>query len=294
MENNPEVPGPDLRYEFMGSYVQKTLKLKPEKWLRVITVEEHKLVIREFLDRPFPMVLIIILTQAAQLVPATSFPLSQLKSKGVYFIKKHAVEVPKENCADVLIVGDLATRPIDQLSSLVDEVFVPLLSNSDNHKGWPEMVAQDVEKHVHSLKSTVYQVQGQVSGQTVLPMPVGVEKVIKTAKILQDVGECTIDLYLKSAIEGVVIKWATQINDVMKENSGTAFVGKQNPVPHVEINFWNNRLKNLTYIFEQLRHERVRSMALILEYTDSAYFPCFRTLFKNVVSGTGFFYDYNK
>jgi dynein heavy chain len=30
---------------------------------------------------------------------------------------------------------------------------------------------------VHSLKSTVYEVKGQVSGQTVLPMPVGVERV---------------------------------------------------------------------------------------------------------------------
>lgn len=55
-------------------------------------------------------------------------------------------------------MGDLATRSIDQLSCLVDEIFVPLLSNTENHIGWPEMVAQDVLKHTHSLKSTVYQV----------------------------------------------------------------------------------------------------------------------------------------
>jgi hypothetical protein len=57
------------------------------------------------------------------------------------------------------------------------KVFVPLLSNPANHKMWPPIVAQDILKHVHSLKSTVYQVKGQVSGQTVLPMPVGVERV---------------------------------------------------------------------------------------------------------------------
>jgi dynein heavy chain len=56
-------------------------------------------------------------------------------------------------------------------------VFVPLLSNPANQKKWPPVVAQDIQKHVHSLKSTVYQVKGQVSGQTVLPMPVGVERV---------------------------------------------------------------------------------------------------------------------
>lgn len=81
---------------------------------------------------------------------------------GVYFIKKQPLAVPKEDCSDFLIVGDLATRSIDQLSSLVDEVFVPLLSNEDNHNGWPEMVAQDVQKHVHNLKSTVYQVRSHL------------------------------------------------------------------------------------------------------------------------------------
>lgn len=162
----------DSRFEYMGSFVQKTLKLKPEKWMRLSTVEEHKSTIKEFLDRAMPMQLIVVLTQAAQLIPQTSFPLTQLKTKGVYFIKKQPLPVPKDDCANFIIVGDLATRSIDQLSSLVDEVFVPLLSNEDNHNGWPEMVAQDVLKHVHNLKSTVYQVKGQVNGQTILAMPV--------------------------------------------------------------------------------------------------------------------------
>lgn len=282
METNE---GPDTRFEFMGSFVQKTLKLKPEKWLRLITVEEHKGVLKDFLDNTGTMVLIIILTQSAQIIPTTSFPLTQLKSKGVYFIKKYPLPVPRDDCGSVMIVGDLATRSIDQLSSLVDEVFVPLLSNEDNHVGWPEMVAQDVKKHVHNLKSIVYQVKGQVNGQTILAMPVGVEKIVKAAIELEETNTCTIDLYLKGAIEGVVIKWATQINDVMIECPLNAFNGGQNPVPTVEITFWNNRLKNLTQIYEQLKNERIHSMAMILEFSDSAYFPSFRTMFKNVVTG---------
>lgn len=82
MEAAGEVP--DTRFEFMGSYVQKTLKLKPEKWLRLITVDEHKSILKEFLDRNQPEVLIIVLTQSAQLLPLTSFPLAQLKSKGCH------------------------------------------------------------------------------------------------------------------------------------------------------------------------------------------------------------------
>lgn len=233
MEGGSENSAVDSRFEYMGSFVQKTLKLKPEKWMRLSTVEEHKSTIKEFLDRSIPIQLIVVLTQAAQLIPQTSFPLTQLKTKGVYFIKKQPLPVPREDCANFLIVGDLATRSIDQLSSLVDEVFVPLLSNEDNHIGWPEMVAQDVQKHVHNLKSTVYQVKGQVNGQTILAMPVGVEKIVKVAAELQETKTCNIDLYLKGAIEGVVIKWATQINDVMIETPSNAFNGGQNPLPSV-------------------------------------------------------------
>lgn len=129
---------------------------------RLLTFEEHKTVIKDFLDLPCHMVLVIQFTQSAQLLPVTTFPLTQLKSKGqfsfvntllkmlncdklknillgVYFVKRLPIEVPRDDCASWIISGDLATRSIDQLSCLVDEIFVPLLSNTDNHKGWPEM-----------------------------------------------------------------------------------------------------------------------------------------------------------
>ncbi|KAL9897380.1 dynein heavy chain at 93AB [Glossina fuscipes fuscipes] len=275
--------GPDPRLELMGSFVSKTLKLKPEKWTRVITVEEYKGIIKEFLDRPNPVFLIIILTQATQLVPTTAFPLTQLKSKGVYFIKRNTLPVPREDCANFIICGDLATRTIDQLSALVEEVFVPLLAFEDNYKTWPSMVTQDVQKHVHSLKSTVHQVKGQVSGETILAMPVGVEKIMKVSQQIGENPHLQIDLYLKSAIEGVVIKWAAQVEEVIKESSAQAFANGQNPTPYAEFSFWNKRFKNLSFIFEQLRNERIRAMALVLEHSRSAYYPCFQTLFKKVV-----------
>lgn len=204
----------------------------------------------------------------------------------MYFTKKHAEPVPKEDCKSFLIVGDLATRSIEQLSCLVDDVFVPLLSNEANHVGWPKMVTQDVKRHVHNLKSTVYQVKGQVNGQTILAMPVGVEVIVKAAQHFTETGVCDIDLYLKGSIEGVLIKWVTQIHAVSEESPSNAFANGQNPLPVTEIAFWNDRLNNLTQIYEQLRDEHVHSMALILEHSRSAYFPSFRIMFKNVVTGT--------
>ncbi len=55
-------------------------------------------------------------------------------------------------------------------------MLVPLLSNDKNHNEWPHVVSQDVMRHVHNLKSSVYVVAGQVKGKTLLPLPVGTEK----------------------------------------------------------------------------------------------------------------------
>ena len=52
---------------------------------------------------------------------------------------------------------------------------MPILTNQKNHQGWPQVVSQDIVRHVHSLKSTVFMVVGQVKGKTLLPLPAGLE-----------------------------------------------------------------------------------------------------------------------
>lgn len=57
------------------------------------------------------------------------------------------------------------------------QVVAPLLSNSRNQSEWPQVVSQDVRRHVHSLKTSVFVVSGQVQGKTLLPLPAGFERV---------------------------------------------------------------------------------------------------------------------
>lgn len=80
----------DNRIDFLGTFVQKTLKLKSEKWTRLMATEEYKAIVIKFLEMPAPMLLVIVLTPAAQLVATNGFPLLQLKTKGksqVFFIR---------------------------------------------------------------------------------------------------------------------------------------------------------------------------------------------------------------
>ncbi|XP_014225178.1 dynein beta chain, ciliary [Trichogramma pretiosum] len=284
--NNMESAPGDQRLDYLGAIVQKSLKLKPEKWGRLLMTEEYRNFVFDFLDNAVPAALFVVLTPNAQLVPSCGFPIPCQRTKGVYAIKMRIAPIPKdkEACASMLLTGDLSHRVVDELATIVDNIFAPLLCKVENHRDLPTVAVQDISRHVHSLRGTLYQVKGQVNGRTVLPMPAGLEKVSEVERTIIEEGPEAADLYLKSAIEGVVIKWAYLVNDVVTHESSAAFENGQNPTPYVELDYWSTRLANLRYIFEQLREDRVRKMAVILEKTDSAYYPCFKTLFSNVVS----------
>ena len=55
--------------------------------------------------------------------------------------------------------------------------MLPLLSNTRNHDNWPNVVSQDVLRHVHQLKNNVFVIAGQVKGRTLLPLPVGADAI---------------------------------------------------------------------------------------------------------------------
>lgn len=49
----------DSRLDFIGNYVQKALKLKLEKWTRLLSVSEYRIVVFEFLENQNILILII-------------------------------------------------------------------------------------------------------------------------------------------------------------------------------------------------------------------------------------------
>lgn len=63
---------------------------------------------------------------------------------------------------------------------------MPLLSNPKNQLCWPRVVAEDVMKHIYELKNIVYEVRGKINGQTLLPMPAGVERVHEVEQTIRE------------------------------------------------------------------------------------------------------------
>lgn len=75
----------------------------------------------KFFDTPSEMILIIQLNPAGVLMPFLEIPTTG-RVKASYFIKKNPVKITKGNYRDVIIPGDMASKPIEELSVLVEEV----------------------------------------------------------------------------------------------------------------------------------------------------------------------------
>lgn len=110
---------------------------------------------------------------------------------------------------------------------------MPAFCNPANHKGWPSVVVDDVKKHVLELKNIVYKVRGQINGQTLLPMPDGASKAYQEEQRIIESNGQEVDLQLKSAIEGAVIKWVSQITKVLQETPVSVFKAEEKlPLPN--------------------------------------------------------------
>ena len=126
----------DPRLKFIESYTIKTLKVKNDKWQKLISQDEMKQQIVDWVEKGDEVNLIMIVQSNGIPQPFYQFP-DNLKSKSVYFVKKNKTALSKDNFRSQIIYGDLSNSPLEQLSALVDEVcsfriiylYVELLTN---------------------------------------------------------------------------------------------------------------------------------------------------------------------
>ena len=68
------------------------------------------------------------------------------------------------------------------------QILCTIFLNTRNSNKWPEVVSEDLKKHVYKLKDRVFVINGQIKGQTLLSFPVGIELVEEGKKI--DIARC--------------------------------------------------------------------------------------------------------
>ncbi|XP_078510049.1 dynein axonemal heavy chain 17 isoform X2 [Lissotriton helveticus] len=274
----------DKRLEFLQNYTLMSLRLKLEKWTKFLSVDEYKQQVVGFLTLADSMVLVISTNPAGQLYATSGFP-AILKNKGVYFVKKNKEPVTKDNIKTSLIVGDTSGTPVEQLMSVVEEVVYTLFMNGDNLSGWPRVVSEDIMTQAHRLKNEIFVMEGKMKGKTLLSLPEHLDKVDISMDGDLERPALYMDSALLHAIETVIIDWSHQIRDVLSKDSAQPLLDGLNPLPAAEIDFWNARLLNLEYINEQLLMPRAYKISEILENARSSYWPALQNIYKDLDAG---------
>ena len=54
-----------------------------------------------------------------------------------------------------------------------------MIANDTNRLQWPNVVSQDLTRHLGTLKGEVYTFGGQVKGKTLLPLPHQADLIVK-------------------------------------------------------------------------------------------------------------------
>ncbi|XP_036766314.2 dynein axonemal heavy chain 17 [Manis pentadactyla] len=273
----------DVRVEYLEGVASVILKFKPDRWGKMMAMEENMALFTEFFEKPNVLVLVMTLSPAGGITPCLGFPAS-LKSKGVYFIKKRPENISRDNYRDGLIYGDISPTPVDQLIAIVEEVLYSLLNQSEDMSGWPQVVSEDVVKQVHKLKNEMLVMGGKIKGKTLLPIPEHLQSPDGTPGSVERIPP-SLDNSLLHAVETVIIGWSHQIRDVLSKNSAQPLLDGLHPLPRVEFEFWDTRLMNLKCIHEQLNRPKVNKIVEILEKAKSCYWPALQNVYTSVTEG---------
>ena len=251
-----------------------SLKVKAEKFKKFLAAEEVNRDVLNFLNNPDCRRVFIGDGTAKDMV-CFATPPANYKKKLLYFLKLDRVPLEKENIGKVCVSGELPPGVLDNMFKTCTEVYLPLLSNSHNQVGWPEVIAREVIDSFHKLVATIYVTIGQTKGMTLLPLP---------PMEIASADRASKDKERVHVLETAVVTWTRQIKNVLKLDPENVLKSGSHPGPLAELNFWNQKAANLNSIQEQLQGEKIRKVVRVLDLTKSTYYPAFNRLCKEVAA----------
>jgi len=247
------------------------LKTTPDKYQAMLMKDEARQCIEQFyVDQDMMTVIIYEIAKGdLNAVSHQTLP-AKFKKKAIYLLKVNHVSISNDNLDTEIMFGDFGELPLENLSAISQEVFLPMMCNPLNQEGWPEVISKEVTDNFHKFIANVYVTIGQTKGKTLLPLPPS------------DDGDGSKDKERIHVLESAVVTWTRQIKNVLKTDPEAALKDGQHPGPLVEVDFWTAKAQNLNSIYEQLSGPKIRKVVKVLEVTKSTYFPSFKRLCKEV------------
>lgn len=128
------------------------------------------------------------------------------KKKILVFHKRLDVaNVQMQNIKQEVFHNEVLPGALEQLSLLLDNVYLPLLEDPRSNSSWPGVVRSDVLSHYHRFLSSVRVALAEARGETLLPLPP-----LEPLDISSSSGSNQ-EPDTKHSLEAVVMDWTNQV-----------------------------------------------------------------------------------
>ena len=263
----------DPRFSWVEERVVATLKVKADKFKRMLNTGDEKAALVKFFEDEGCM-RVYFVDGTKDMFCYTTAPASQ-KKKMMWMLKAEPGQISAKNIAASVMVGDLSPKLLENMHQTLAGVFLPLISNPKNHSGWPEMIAAELVEVLHKTVAATYVALGQTEGKTLLPLP-------PDDMLAYSAGARSKENDRMHVLETSVVTWSDQIKGVIKTDFESVLLLNPSAGPGKGLDFWLSRHSNLLSIVEQLDGDKIRKVMRVLELTKSPYYQAFKTLCQDV------------
>jgi hypothetical protein len=164
------------------------------------------------------------------------------KTKTLAFVKRDGIEKSLTNKISNEVVVHETQKPVQELEKIVQEIYLPLLTNTKNQEGWGDVASKEIITKLHNFLSSCSITVGNTEGKTFLPLP--------PFEVSEDRDENKTRI---SLIESSIITWTDQIKKILKMDPEMPLKMGLNPTPDAEVDFWRTKSAHLNAIYDQLQ-----------------------------------------
>lgn len=259
------------RFEWISQRICDSLRIKDHVISKTVSDSENRDSIIKFFTKHEVNLLFVAYPKNSSQLRFSLNPIPTDK-KSLVFFKNESRDINNDNVSEIVHYEELFEDPLLYISTLMKEVFLPLVQNKKNQRRWPSMMRKDILNQFHSIIGTLSLFTGRTKGNTILPVP-PIDDGLKKENAEEDRS-------LIHNLESVITEWSREIKKVIENDSEKVLNSLEStgnyPGPNNEIDFWKMKAANLKNLDEQLSSEKVSTVIKILEKNQSSYLEPFK------------------
>lgn len=163
------------------------------------------------------------------------------------------------------------------LQMFLKSICVPLLGNTKNRRTWTLPICHDIDRTIDQLFLALSDCQSSTNGRHIeLFAPANMDEILHNLPNILS-GETNCSTAIRNAIEGAVIKWSFQLDDLFTHDRSARF-NMTTATPFDEIAYWRTRRVLLEQVQRQLFTGPLKEIGDVLLFINSVYSDAYKKI----------------